>query len=87
MIEVEPTARLKRVHIQGVQTQRVHGIPEGVVVTDVPACDCGYAWEEGAEGVECDFAAMITQVRAETGLYESTFQGCAAADSFTVPAL
>lgn len=79
-------ARLARVHLIGLGHQRITGrLPHGVPVIEAEGCHCAYGFEPAYNADGCNFRGALTQIRAETGLYESSFQGCAQAAELIVP--
>lgn len=84
-ITVAPGAELSRVLVQGFGEQTVEGVPESAPVFQIEACSYTYGWEvehnEGGGGHQ----TVIAQLRAITGLRESSFQGCYDGVQFEVP--
>ncbi|HEY0302509.1 MAG TPA: hypothetical protein VGC36_14285, partial [Rhizomicrobium sp.] len=87
-LTVAPGAVLERVIVQGYGAARLHGVPDGVPVQVVDRehiCSYGYGWEVEHNGGGGNYRALLAELRALTGLTETSFQGCYTGDSFTVP--
>lgn len=87
-LTVEPGATLARVVTSGHETQTVLGAPSGTpIVHRGPAGSFGYfyGWELAANGGGGGFLDGIRAIRRDTGLVESSFQGCYAGARFEIP--
>ncbi len=85
-LHLEPGAQLARVIFQGDGLQLLEGAPDGTeVINRGPEAFCGnaYGWEISQGGG--DYPLMIADIRAYTGLVETSFQGCYSGEEFDVP--
>lgn len=83
-LDVQPGVQLARVILQGSAPQLVEGAPAATeIVYRGPDdfCAGAYGWEIGKGGNQL----MIADVRAYTGLVETSFQGCSTGAEFDVP--
>jgi hypothetical protein len=83
-ITLDPGASIARIFTTGFHAQRVTGV-EGVPVRHQGFCAFAYGWEPERNEGGGEYDVLITQVRGETRLLESSFQGCYAGAEFTVP--
>ena len=87
-IVMTPGASLAGVIAQGYYMPVVTGVPAGVPVTIGGydrMCSCGYGWEPERRTGGCDTALTIGSARVQTGIVETSFQGCYQAFEFNVP--
>lgn len=84
-IVLEPGATLLRVLTLGYYEQTVEGLSEEVPVLEFESCDCAYGWEVDRNIGGCNYRVAIADIRALTGLQESSFQGCYEGGRFEVP--
>ncbi len=87
-LTIEPGATIERVLVSdfpGGIASIVTGLPAGVTPEVIDACDFGFGWEPEHNTGGSDIRRTIAAIRGLTGLAETTFQGCYAGTSFTVP--
>ncbi len=85
---IPPGVSVARVITYGQYEQRVEGVPPGVEVTSWSPSSgfgCMYGWEVEANQGGCDYWTLIREIRAFTGLTETSFQACYNGDRFEVP--
>lgn len=83
-LNVAPGAQVARVILHGYAPQLVEGAPSGTQIVyrgPEDMCSIAYGWELSQGGN----ALMIADIRAYTGLVETSFQGCYDAAEFDVP--
>lgn len=84
-LQLDPGVQLASVITQGNGIQSVVGTPAGVLIEHrAPDSHCGvaYGWEISTGE---SYPLFITDVRAYTGLVETSFQGCSSGGEFDVP--
>jgi hypothetical protein len=82
-----PGARLERVLVAGHEGQRLEGLPAGVPETRIPlesVCGSPAGWE-ASRGGGPGHSIFIQSVREQSGLAETSFQGCYTGRRFVVP--